>query len=108
MSNDPRKITIIKKKSVFNDPKMEFIVSENKNDNIDHILSVTARVTDLEKWKETPGVTHHTDIEMDKDKNGDTWYLVTGRILSSEAENIQSKDYVKTLSISGKIFPLTK
>lgn len=108
MTEPTRKITIRKVKSNFNDPKTNMVVNGLSNEKFngceDGEMSVTAKVTDLEKWKNCPGVKHHTEIRMSS-KGPEELYLVTGRVLKSMAKEINSKDFVKSFKVSTKLTP---
>ena len=103
-----RKITIRKVKSSFNDPQTNMVVSgilpAKFAGTEEGEMSVTARVTDLEKWKSLEGVKHHTEIRMPSKGPGEL-YLVTGRVKMSEAKNVNSQDFVKSFKVSRKLMP---
>merc|ERR1712100_411156 len=103
-----RKITIRKVKSSFNDPQTNMVVSgilpAKFAGTEEGEMSVTARVTDLEKWKSLEGVKHHTEIRMPSKGQGEL-YLVTGRVKMSEAKNVNSQDFVKSFKVSRKLMP---
>ena len=65
-------------------------------------IPITAKITDMEAWKQLSDVKHGTAIKLATTGPLDT-FLVTARIPISQVESIGNLEYVKSLSAAKRL-----